>query len=394
MSHLKMKDLDLNDKIILIRVDLNVPIKDGKVLNDDRVKAILPTIRLAAQSAKKIILMSHLGRPIEGEPIDEHMGASLLPIAKHLSSLLGCDVPVIDNYLNAPELIEQNPAQTLLLENVRINRGEKSNLDSLARKYAELCDLFVMDAFGTAHRAQASTHGVARYAPVACAGPLLAAELQALEKSLSNPTRPLMAIVGGSKVSTKLQVLESLATKVDKLILGGGIANTFLAACGVNVGRSLYEKDFLESARKIMGLTFVPLPSDVVTAKSFSKEAMAEEKVLSDIEDDDIVMDVGPETRSHFSDLIREMNTVIWNGPLGVFEFPQFAKGTESIALAVAKSGGFSIAGGGETVTAIDHFSVRDKISYISTGGGAFLEYVQGIKLPAVQILEEKVIGM
>ena len=394
MSHLKMKDLDLNDKIILIRVDLNVPIKDGKVLNDDRVKAILPTIRLAAQSAKKIILMSHLGRPIEGEPIDEQMGASLLPIAKHLSTLLGCDVPLIDNYLNAPELIEQNPAQTLLLENVRINKGEKSNLDSLARKYAELCDLFVMDAFGTAHRAQASTHGVARYAPVACAGPLLAAELQALEKSLSNPTRPLMAIVGGSKVSTKLQVLESLATKVDKLILGGGIANTFLAACGVNVGRSLYEKDFLESARKIMGLTFVPLPSDVVTAKSFSKEAMAEEKVLSDIEDDDIVMDVGPETRSHFSDLIREMNTVIWNGPLGVFEFPQFAKGTESIASAVAESGGFSIAGGGETVTAIDHFSVRDKISYISTGGGAFLEYVQGIKLPAVQILEEKVIGM
>ena len=393
MSHLKMKDLDLNDKIILIRVDLNVPIKDGKVLNDDRVKAILPTIRLAAQSAKKIILMSHLGRPIEGESIDVQMEASLLPIAKHLSSLLGCDVPVIDNYLNAPELIEQNPAQTLLLENVRINKGEKSNLDSLARKYAELCDLFVMDAFGTAHRAQASTHGVARYAPVACAGPLLAAELQALEKSLSNPARPLMAIVGGSKVSTKLQVLESLATKVDKLILGGGIANTFLAACGVNVGRSLYERDFLESARKIMGLTFVPLPSDVVTAKSFSKEAMAEEKVLSDIEDDDIVMDVGPETRSHFSDLIREMNTVIWNGPLGVFEFPQFAKGTESIALAVAKSGGFSIAGGGETVTAIDHFAVRDKISYISTGGGAFLEYVQGIKLPAVQILEEKGIG-
>ena len=394
MSHLKMKDLDLNDKTILIRVDFNVPIKDGKVLNDDRVKAVLPTIRLAAQSAKKIILMSHLGRPIEGEPINEQVEASLLPIAKHLSSLLGCDVPVIDNYLNAPELIEQNPAQTLLLENVRINEGEKSNLDSLARKYAELCDLFVMDAFGTAHRAQASTHGVARYAPVACAGPLLAAELQALEKPLSNPTRPLMAIVGGSKVSTKLQVLESLATKVDKLILGGGIANTFLAACGVNVGRSLYEKDFLESARKIMGLTFVPLPSDVVTAKSFSKEAMAEEKVLSDIEDDDIVMDVGPETRSHFSDLIGEMNTVIWNGPLGVFEFPQFAKGTESIAVAVAKSGGFSIAGGGETVTAIDHFSVRDKISYISTGGGAFLEYVQGIKLPAVQILEEKVISM
>ena len=394
MSHLKMKDLDLNDKTILIRVDLNVPIKDGKVLNDDRVKAVLPTIRLAAQSAKKIILMSHLGRPIEGQPINEQVEASLLPIAKHLSSLLGCYVPVIDNYLNAPELIEQNPAQTLLLENVRINEGEKSNLDSLARKYAELCDLFVMDAFGTAHRAQASTHGVARYAPVACAGPLLAAELQALEKSLSNPTRPLMAIVGGSKVSTKLQVLESLATKVDKLILGGGIANTFLAACGVNVGRSLYEKDFLKSAREIMGLTFVPLPSDVVTAKSFSKEAKAEEKVLSDIEDDDIVMDVGPETRSHFSDLIREMNTVIWNGPLGVFEFPQFAKGTESIALAVAKSGGFSIAGGGETVTAIDHFSVRDKISYISTGGGAFLEYVQGIKLPAVQILEEKVIGM
>ena len=389
-----MKDLDLNDKTILIRVDLNVPIKDGKVLNDDRVKAVLPTIRLAAQSAKKIILMSHLGRPIEGEPIDEQMGASLLPIAKHLSTLLGCDVPLIDNYLNAPELIEQNPAQILLLENVRINKGEKSNLQSLAKKYAELCDLFVMDAFGTAHRAQASTHGVARYAPVACAGPLLAAELHALERSLSNPPRPLMAIVGGSKVSTKLHVLESLANKVDKLILGGGIANTFLAACGINVGRSLYEKDFLESARKIMKLTCVPLPSDVVTAKSFNKDAMSEEKVLSDIEDDDIVMDVGPETRSYFVELIKEMNTVIWNGPLGVFEFPQFAKGTESIALAVAKNRGFSIAGGGETVTAIDHFSVRDKISYISTGGGAFLEYVQGIKLPAVQILEERVIGM
>tara|TARA_Y100001970_G_scaffold291996_1_gene431418 strand:+ start:1621 stop:2805 length:1185 start_codon:yes stop_codon:yes gene_type:complete len=394
MSHLKMKDLDLNDKTILIRVDLNVPIQDGKVLNDDRVKAVLPTIRLAARSAKKIILMSHLGRPVEGEPIDKQMGASLLPIAKHLSTLLGCDVPLIDNYLNAPKLIEHNPAQVLLLENVRVNKGEKSNLESLAKKYAELCDLFVMDAFGTAHRAQASTHGVARYAPVACAGPLLAAELHALERSLSNPPRPLMAIVGGSKVSTKLHVLESLANKVDKLILGGGIANTFLAACGVNVGRSLYEKDFLESARKIMELTSVPLPSDVATAKSFSKEAMAEEKVLSDIEDDDIVMDIGPETRRHFGDLIREMNTVIWNGPIGVFEFPQFAKGTESIALAVGKNGGFSIAGGGETVTAIDHFSVRDRISYISTGGGAFLEYVQGIKLPAVQILEEKVTGI
>ena len=394
MPHLKMKDLDLTNRTILIRVDLNVPIEDGKIINDDRIKAVLPTIRLAVPSAKKIILMSHLGRPIEGKPIDEQMGASLLPIAKHLSVLLDCDVPLIDNYLNTPELIEQNPAQILLLENVRINKGEKSNLDSLAKKYADLCDLFVMDAFGTAHRAQASTHGAARYASVACAGPLLAAELHALEKSLSNPSRPLMAIVGGSKVSTKLHVLESLAHKVDKLILGGGIANTFLAACGVNVGRSLYEKDFLESARKIMELTFVPLPSDVVTAKSFSKDAMSEEKVLSDIEDDDIVMDVGPETRSYFVELIKEMNTVIWNGPLGVFEFPQFAKGTESIALAVAKNRGFSIAGGGETVTAIDHFSVRDKISYISTGGGAFLEYVQGIKLPAVQILEERVIGM
>ena len=394
MSHLKMKDLDLTNRTILIRFDLNVPIEDGRIVNDDRIKAVLPTIRLAVPSAKKIIIMSHLGRPIEGKPIDQQMEASLLPIAKHLSMLLDCDVPLIENYLNTPELIEQNPAQILLLENVRINRGEKSNLDSLAKKYAALCDLFVMDAFGTAHRAQASTHGAARYASVACAGPLLAAELHALEKSLSNPPRPLMAIVGGSKVSTKLHVLESLAHKVDYLILGGGIANTFLAASGVNVGRSLYEKDFLESARRIMELTFVPLPSDVVTAKSFNKDAMSEEKGLSDIEDDDIVMDVGPETRSQFGDLIEEMKTVIWNGPLGVFEFPQFAKGTESIALAVAKNRGFSIAGGGETVTAIDHFSVRDKISYISTGGGAFLEYVQGIKLPAVQILEERVIGM
>ena len=389
MSLLRMENLDLVGKTVLIRVDLNVPISEGKVLNDNRLLAILPTIRVAMSTAGKIILMSHLGRPIEGKPINDQPDASLLPVAEHLSSLLSCNVPLIDKYLVSPELIKQNPAQILLLENVRINQGENANLDSLAKQYAKLCDVFVMDAFGTAHRAQASTHGVARYARAACAGPLLGKELDALEKSLFNPKRPFMAIVGGAKVSTKLTVLESLASKVDHLILGGGIANTFLAAFGFGVGKSLYERHLIETAKKIVDSTNVPLPIDVVTAKQFKKDAPAAIKMISEIEKDDIIMDIGPKTCSKFCELIKKMSTVIWNGPLGVFEFPEFSNGTQAIALAVAENEGYSVAGGGETVAAIDRFSVGDKISYISTGGGAFLEFVQGRELPAVKILEE-----
>ena len=394
MSLLRMEGIDLADKTVLIRADLNVPINEGKVLNDNRLLAILPTIRGAMSAAGKVILMSHLGRPMEGKPINDQPNASLLPVAKHLSSLLSCNVPLIDEYLVSPELIKQNSAKILLLENVRINQGENANLDGLAKKYAKLCDVFVMDAFGTAHRAQASTHGVARYAPIACAGPLLGKELDALEKSLLNPKRPFMAIVGGAKVSTKLTVLESLASKVDHPILGGGIANTFLAAFGFGVGKSLCEKHLIETAKKIMDSTNVPLPTDVVTTKEFKQDAPAATKMIFEIEKDDIIVDIGPETCSEFCDLIKKMNTVIWNGPLGVFEFPQFSNGTEAVALAVAKNKGFSIAGGGETVAAIDRFSLGDKISYISTGGGAFLEYVQGSKLPAVQVLEEKGVGI
>ncbi len=394
MSLLRMEELNLAGKTVMIRVDLNVPISKGKILNDNRLLAVLPTIRMAMSTAEKIILMSHLGRPTEGKPILEQRDASLLPVAEHLSSLLGCNVPLIDEYLIFPELITKSSAQVLLLENVRLNQGEKSNLGSLAKRYAQFCDVFVMDAFGTAHRAQASTHGVARYARTACAGPLLCRELDALEKSLLNPKRPLMAIVGGAKVSTKLLVLDSLANKVDQLIIGGGIANTFLAAFGFGIGKSLCESHLIETAKKIMDSTSVPLPTDVVTTKEFKKDASATVKKISDIEKDDIIMDIGPETSTKYCELIKKMSTVIWNGPLGVFEFPQFSNGTESIALAVAESEGFSLAGGGETVAAIDRFSIGDKMSYISTGGGAFLEYVQGSELPAVQILEEKGIGI
>ena len=394
MRLLRMEELNLAGKTVMIRVDLNVPISKGNILNDNRLLAVLPTIRMAMSTAEKIILMSHLGRPTEGKPIFEQSDASLLPVAEHLSSLLGCNVPLIDEYLIFPESIPKSSAQVLLLENVRLNQGEKSNLDSLAKRYAQFCDVFVMDAFGTAHRAQASTHGIARHVRTACAGPLLCKELDALEKSLLNPKRPLMAIVGGAKVSTKLLVLDSLANKVDQLILGGGIANTFLAAFGFGIGKSLCESHLIETAKRIMNSTSVPLPTDVVTTKEFKKDASATVKKISYIEKDDIIMDIGPETSTKYCELIKKMSTVIWNGPLGVFEFPQFSNGTESIALAVAESEGFSIAGGGETVAAIDRFSIGDKMSYISTGGGAFLEYVQGSELPAVQILEEKGIGI
>ncbi|PCJ27776.1 MAG: phosphoglycerate kinase [SAR86 cluster bacterium] len=389
MTFLRMNQIDLSGKRVLIREDLNVPIRNGVVENDTRIRAALPTIKLALSSGAKIILMSHLGRPKEGVAITEQAEFSLQAVADKLSDLLGCEVKLIQGYLENSDVINDD-ASVLLLENVRINIGEKANDDELAKHYASLCEVFVMDAFGTAHRAQASTHGVAKYADVACAGPLLASELDALERSLQNPERPMLAVVGGAKVSSKLEVLKNLSTKVDQLIVGGGIANTFLAANGVNVGRSLFEPDLVPLAAELMLQTSIPLPTDVVVAKEFSATAQASTKFVADIEDDDMILDIGPETATVFANLVSKMKTIIWNGPLGVFEFDQFANGTQTIARAIADNHGFSIAGGGETISAIDKFSVTQDISYISTGGGAFLEYVQGAVLPAVQILEDR----
>jgi phosphoglycerate kinase len=388
MTFLRMEDLDLSGKRVLIREDLNVPIKDGKVDNDTRIRAALATIELAKASAKQVIIMSHLGRPKEGTPINEQEEFSLQPVANHLSELLNTQVSLITNYLDTD--IVQDEEGILLLENVRVNVGEKSNEATLSQQYASLCDVFVMDAFGTAHRAQASTHGVGEYASTACAGPLLSRELDALEKSLSNPERPMLAIVGGAKVSSKLEVLKTLATKVDQLIVGGGIANTFLLAAGYNIGKSLCEPDLVSTAKQLMESANIPLPTDVIVAKEFSAEAVAEIKSITDIADDDLILDIGPETAESLSNIIADMKTVIWNGPVGVFEFQQFANGTEQIAQAVANNLGFSIAGGGETIAAIDKFKVTDSISYISTGGGAFLEYVQGTELPAVEMLKKR----
>jgi len=334
--------------------------------------------------------MSHLGRPEEGKPISKQPEFSLRPIANRLAELLACRVELIEDYLDKPDAVRNSDADIVLLENVRINSGEKANDDELATHYAKLCDVFVMDAFGTAHRAQASTHGVARHAPTACAGPLLARELQALECSLMKPKRPMLAIVGGAKVSSKLGVLNKLANKVDQLIVGGGIANTFLLASGFEVGQSLCEPEFVDTARMLMQRTNIPLPTDVVVAKKFSSDAEAHTKAVAEIEEDDFILDIGPETAMQLTNLISTMKTIIWNGPMGVFEVPQFAEGTVKIAQAVAGNKGFSIAGGGETIAAIDKFGVTETISYISTGGGAFLEYVQGEKLPGVQILEER----
>jgi len=379
-----MTDQDLANKRVLIREDLNVPIKDGSVSSDARIRAALPTIIAALEADAKVILMSHLGRPTEGQFEEQY---SMRPVAEHLSELLGRSVELISDWRTGVDLPSGSVA---LLENVRFNPGEKADDDELAKAYASLCDVFVMDAFGTAHRAQASTHGVAKYAPKACAGPLLAGELEALELALTNPKRPMVAIVGGSKVSTKLTVLETLSDRVDQLIVGGGIANTFLAASGKPVGKSLCEHDLIPAAQALMAKTHIPLPSDVVTGKEFSEQASASLKSSEDVEDDDMIFDIGPESSVQVSKVLDQAGTILWNGPVGVFEFDQFAGGTEALSRAIADSDAFSLAGGGDTLAAIDKYGIADDVSYISTGGGAFLEYVEGKKLPAVAMLEER----
>jgi len=390
MSVIKMTDLDLAGKRVLIREDLNVPVKDGKVSSDKRIRASLPTIEHAMKAGAKVMLMSHLGRPTEGEYSEAD---SLKPVAEHLSGLIGKDVKVVADYLdNAPEVAD---GEVVILENCRFNAGEKKNDDELSKKYASLCDVYVMDAFGTAHRAQASTHGVAKYAPTACAGPLLAAELDALGKALEEPKRPMVAIVGGSKVSTKLTVLESLSKVVDQLIVGGGIANTFIAAAGHNVGKSLYEEDLIDTCKKLTADAQsrggdIPVPTDVVVGKEFSENAEATLKNVDEVADDDMIFDVGPETSKQFADILKNAGTIVWNGPVGVFEFDQFGEGTKALSLAIAESDAFSIAGGGDTLAAVDKYDISEKVSYISTGGGAFLEFLEGKTLPAVAILEER----
>jgi len=386
----RMQDLDLRGKRVLIREDLNVSVNNGQVGNDTRIVAALPALRMALEAGARLMVMSHLGRPDEGVAIADQPDASLAPVAAHLGHLLDIDVRLVADYLDNPRDAEPAEGEMVLLENVRINQGEKSNDEALSKQYASLCDVFVMDAFGTAHRAQASTHGVARFAPVACAGPLLAGELDALAKALEKPERPMLAIVGGAKVSSKLKVLESLAEKTDQLIVGGGIANTFLLAAGYPVGKSLVETDLVGTARDLMEKTSIPLPVDVVVAKEFSADAQATIKKVDDVADDDMILDIGPKTAARLKDIIAGMKTIIWNGPLGVFEFDAFAGGTEAVARAVADNAGFSIAGGGETISAIDKFGITDQVSYISTGGGAFLEFVQGDVLPAVAMLETR----
>ena len=376
-----LSDFDLAGKRVLIREDLNVPIKDGRVTSDARLRAALPTIQRALAAGARVIVMSHLGRPKEGE-FDTEL--SLAPVAAALGALLGRPVPLIADWRAG---VAVAPGELVLLENVRFNTGEKKDADTLAQAYAGLCDLFVMDAFGTAHRAEASTTGVARFAPAACAGPLLAEELDALGRALAHPERPLLAVVGGSKVSTKLEVLESLVGKVDQLIVGGGIANTFLAAAGKPVGKSLYEPDLLEVARGLMARCDIPLPEDVVTAKVFDEHAVAEIKAADQVADDDLILDIGPRAAQEFVRRIGTARTILWNGPVGVFEFAQFRAGSEAVARAIAANPGFSIAGGGDTLAAIDLFGIGARISYISTGGGAFLEYVEGKTLPAVAAL-------
>jgi len=384
MKFLAMTDLPLQGKRVLIREDLNVPLKDGKVTSDARIRAALPTIEFALQAGARVMLMSHLGRPQEGVSIADQPQASMAPVARRLEALTGKRVQLVADYLDG---FEWGREDLVLFENVRVNTGEAGNDKALAKKLAALCDIFVMDAFGTAHRAQATTEGVARFAPVACAGPLLVAELAALEKAVANPEKPVVAIVGGSKVSTKLAVLGALAAKVDTLIVGGGIANTFLAASGVEVGKSLYEPGLLETAAKLLAQIHIPLPVDVIVAKSLTPEAVAEYKRVSDIAADDMILDIGHLTSDLISPLIRDAKTIIWNGPVGVFEMAAFAQGTRRLSHDIAQSAGFSIAGGGDTLAAIDEYGVADQISYISTGGGAFLEFVEGKVLPAVAIL-------
>ena len=384
MSVIKMTDLDLAGKRVLVRADLNVPVKDGKVTSDARIVATLPTIKLALEKGAKLMITSHLGRPTEGEYNEEF---SLLPVVNYLKDKLSCPVRLAKDYLDG---VEVAAGELVVLENCRFNKGEKKNTEELAKKYAALCDVFVMDAFGTAHRAEGSTYGVAQFAPVACAGPLLAGELEALGKAMDKPARPMVAIVGGSKVSTKLTVLESLSKIADQLVVGGGIANTFIAAAGHNVGKSLCEHDLIGTAKKLAAETNIPVTTDVVVGKEFSESTPATIKSVADVTDDDMIFDIGPDSAKALADIIMNAKTILWNGPVGVFEFDQFAKGTEIIAKAIAESPAFSIAGGGDTLAAIDKFGIADKVSYISTGGGAFLEFVEGKVLPAVAILEER----
>lgn len=389
MTILKMADLALSGKRVLIRQDLNVPVKNGVVTSDARIKASIPTIKMALEAGAKVMVMSHLGRPTEGQYEAEF---SMQPVVDYLAEALSVPVRLEKDYLNGVDVQEQ---ELVVLENVRFNVGEKEDDETLSKQYAALCDIYVMDAFGTAHRAQASTHGAGKYADVACAGPLLAAELDALGKALDNPARPLLAIVGGSKVSTKLTVLESLSSKVNQLIVGGGIANTFIAAQGHNVGKSLYEADLIPEAQKLIDSAKasggeIPVPVDVVVGEAFAEDAPAHLKDVDRVADGDMIFDIGPETAGRLAEMIAAAGTIVWNGPVGVFEFDQFGEGTKALAKAIANSNAFSIAGGGDTLAAVDKYGIADKISYISTGGGAFLEFLEGKTLPAVAMLEEK----
>lgn len=396
MSVIKMTDLNLAGKRVLIRADLNVPVKNGVVTSDVRIRASMPTVEAALKQGASVILMSHLGRPVEGGSEEENAPYKMAPVAKRIGELLGFDVPVVADWKNG---LDVAAGKLVLLENVRFNKGEKKDNEELAKAYASLCDVFVMDAFGTAHRAEASTHGVGKFAPVACAGILLGDELDALEKALAKPARPMLAIVAGSKVSTKLDVLNSLSEKCDQLIVGGGIANTFLAAAGYNVGKSLCEADLIDTAKAIAAKVSVPLPSDVVVAEvtgpiddfmAFVSNAKAVVKKVADVQDNDMILDVGPETAKAFAAMITAAKTILWNGPVGVFEVDQFGEGTKALSLAIAASEAFSIAGGGDTLAAVDKYGVADQVSYISTGGGAFLEYVEGKTLPAVAMLQSR----
>ena len=385
-----MTGLDLAGKRVLIRQDLNVPIKDGAVTSDQRIRASLPAIQHCIDAGAQLMIMSHLGRPEEGNP---EVQFSLQPVASYLASALGKDVPLVSDYLDRVPVMADG--EVVLLENVRFNRGEKSNDENLSRKYAALCDIFAMDAFGTAHRAQASTHGVGQFAPIACAGPLLAAELDALGKALHRPEHPVVAIVGGSKVSTKLTVLDTLSAIVDQLIPGGGIANTFIAAAGYNVGKSLVEQGLIPEAKRLMEQAQsrgreIPIPTDVVCGKEFSESAVAEIKPVGQVEDDDLIFDIGPQTAARFAEIMQQAATIVWNGPVGVFEFDQFGEGTRVLSQAIAASSAFSIAGGGDTLAAVDKYGISDQISYISTSGGAFLEFLEGKQLPAVTLLEQR----
>jgi phosphoglycerate kinase len=390
MAVIKMTDLDLSGKRVLIRQDLNVPVKDGKVTSAKRIDASLPSLKLALEAGAKVMVMSHLGRPTEGQSEEIY---SLKPVADYMSEALGQPVTLVTDYLDkAPELAD---GEIALLENVRFNKGEKSNDETLSRQYASLCDVYVMDAFGTAHRAQASTYGAGEFAPVAAAGPLLAGELEALGKALDNPARPMVALVGGSKVSTKLTVLESLSKVVDQLIVGGGIANTFIAAQGNKVGKSLYEADLIDTCKNLTADAeanggSIPVPVDVVCGKEFSESAEASLKPVADVADDDMIFDIGPASAKELAEVIRNAGTIVWNGPVGVFEFDQFGEGTKAIAMAIAESKGFSVAGGGDTLAAVDKYGISDKVSYISTGGGSFLEFLEGKKLPVVSMLEAR----